>query len=245
MLGHRLVDESRLTEASLARAKAKAAAHETCLVDAFTCDEVDFEAELADPLPIEVTCELLGVPESENDSVRSWTAELGRVFATRLSDGQRARCESAIENLSSLLGDLFEARKRHPRPDVLSALVAASEAPGGATGGFVPQGRLRALPGDLHEACLFLQSLGNVNDLYGDRPPVHDLHGILAADDSPVAAVAVDVVSVDFSGRLTRFGSRRPRQCACTCGSPHLCRPVEHELRVAHLARAARTAHGL
>ena len=34
----------------------------------------------------------------------------------------------------------------------------------------IPDVRLRALPGDLHEACLFLQSLGNVNDLYGDRP---------------------------------------------------------------------------
>ena len=85
----------------------------------------------------------------------------------------------------TILGSLQRAGFR------LSALVAASKGPG-ATGGFVPHGRLRALPGDLHEACLFLQSLGNVNDLYGDRPPVHDLHGILAADDSPVAAVAVD-----------------------------------------------------
>ena len=90
--------------------------------------EVDFDAELADPLPIEVTCELLGVPESERDSVRSWTSELGRVFATRLSEDQRIRCESAVEDLSHLLRELFDARRREPQKDLLSALVAAREA---------------------------------------------------------------------------------------------------------------------
>ena len=90
--------------------------------------DVDFEARLADPLPILVTCELLGIPERERDAVAGWTSELGRVFTTRLEDGQRERCESALTNLSTLLRELFEARERAPRDDVLSALAAAREA---------------------------------------------------------------------------------------------------------------------
>ena len=75
--------------------------------------------------------------------------------------------------------------------------------------------------------------------------------------DGPVAvfapavtfsAVAVDVVSVDFSGRLTRFGSRRPRQCACTvCAASCQCirfvtysRCHSQSRRIARLRRARR-----
>jgi len=90
--------------------------------------DVDFEAGLADPLPILVTCELLGVPESERNAVAGWTSELGRVFTTRLEGEQRKRCESAVANLSTLLRELFEARRRTPRDDVLSALAEAREA---------------------------------------------------------------------------------------------------------------------
>ena len=90
--------------------------------------DVDFEAGLADPLPILVTCELLGIPESERSAVAGWTSELGRVFTTRLSDAQRRRCEAALTNLSTLLRELFEARRRTPRDDVLSALSEAREA---------------------------------------------------------------------------------------------------------------------
>lgn len=90
--------------------------------------EVDFEAVLADPLPIAVTCELLGVPQEAWASVRGWTTELGRVFATRLSDEQRARCEDAVEHLTRLHRDLFQARRRTPADDLLTALARATEA---------------------------------------------------------------------------------------------------------------------
>jgi cytochrome P450 len=90
--------------------------------------DVDYEAGLADPLPIRVTCELLGIDASEHAQVAEWTSELGRVFATRLSDAQRARCESAIRDLSSLLGELFAARRARPADDLLTALVTAEAA---------------------------------------------------------------------------------------------------------------------
>lgn len=90
--------------------------------------QVDFEQALADPLPIRVTCELLGIPESERTAVADWTREIGKVFATRLTPEQRVRSESAIENLSQLLRKLMDARRKGPQNDVLTALAEAREA---------------------------------------------------------------------------------------------------------------------
>ena len=114
----------RHVEALRPRVRALAHAHLEPMLDG---GDVDFEAALADPLPIAVTCQLLGVPQEDWSAVRGWTAELGRVFATRLSDEQRARCEDAVRSLSLLLRDLFEARRRAPADDLLTALARATE----------------------------------------------------------------------------------------------------------------------
>ncbi len=114
----------RRVDALRPRVRALARAHLEPILDA---GPVDFEAALADPLPIAVTCELLGVPEDAWPSVRGWTAELGRVFATRLPDEQRARCEDAVRSLTSLLRTLFEERQRAPADDLLTALALATE----------------------------------------------------------------------------------------------------------------------
>ena len=115
----------RRVDALRPRVRALAEGRVRPLVDA---GDVDFEAAVADPLPIAVICELLGVPEDAWPDVRDWTAELGRVFATRLSEEQRARCEEAVEALTGLLRELFDARRRTPRDDLLTALASATDA---------------------------------------------------------------------------------------------------------------------
>ena len=115
----------RQVETLRPRVRAIAAMRIAPLLDA---GPVDFEAAVADPLPIAVTCELLGLPEETWDVVGTWTAELGKVFATRLSDAQRLRCEGAVDGLNDLLRDQFSSRRRTPRADLLTALSEASEA---------------------------------------------------------------------------------------------------------------------
>jgi cytochrome P450 len=90
--------------------------------------EIDFEAGLANPLPIFVTCDLLGIPKSHRTLVAGWTSELGKIFTTRLSSEQRERCESAVENLSALLRELLDLRRNAPQDDVLTSLAGAREA---------------------------------------------------------------------------------------------------------------------
>ena len=114
----------RQVDALRPRVRALADARIEPLLDA---GPVDFEAAVADPLPIAVTCSLLGLPDDVHDTVRNWTAELGKVFATRLSDEQRTRCEDAVVGLTGLLREQFDARRVTPREDLMTALLEASE----------------------------------------------------------------------------------------------------------------------
>jgi len=115
----------RRTEALRPRVRALALAAIEPMLDAGV---IDYEAQVADPLPIRVTCELLGIPASEQERVAGWTSEIGRIFATRLSEEQRARSERAVCELEELLDALFAARRRQPREDLLTALAQADQA---------------------------------------------------------------------------------------------------------------------
>jgi cytochrome P450 len=87
----------------------------------------DVMAELAFPLPIMVISELLGVP-----------AEAGLVFRTSITDGLRfdgrepteeelRRADAALEERRAFFRGLLNDRRRTPRDDMLSALVAVRD----------------------------------------------------------------------------------------------------------------------
>ncbi|WP_306207149.1 cytochrome P450 family protein [Actinoplanes sp. RD1] len=81
------------------------------------------EAELIDafafPLPIQVICELLGVPVADRDSFRTWSD----VLVT----GDRPRMPEALGALSAYIGDLLATRRAQPGDDLLSGLIAVRD----------------------------------------------------------------------------------------------------------------------
>jgi len=92
---------------------------------------MDVIADLAYPLPVQVICEMLGVPVADQEAIREWSADLGRsldaiglrtgaAVLERGRAGQRAMCD--------YLGRLVAERRRRPRGDLLSLLIAAEEA---------------------------------------------------------------------------------------------------------------------
>jgi pimeloyl-[acyl-carrier protein] synthase len=91
---------------------------------------MDVIADLAYPLPVTVICEMLGVPVDDRGRIKEWSADVARsldaigmgadsVVAERGRQGRRA------------LGDYFRGlmaeRKKAPRGDLLSLLIAAEE----------------------------------------------------------------------------------------------------------------------
>jgi cytochrome P450 len=77
----------------------------------------DLHARLAQPLPILVICELLGVPYTDRDQFRTWAEDAGNVR-------DHARSERGLAELFRYGSTLVERKRTHPRDDVMSRLCA-------------------------------------------------------------------------------------------------------------------------
>jgi cytochrome P450 len=92
--------------------------------------EMDLIAGLAYPLPMSVICEMVGVPAGDRDRFRQWSDDIVRSFdAIGFPDPQViARAKVAGAAIRAYFDDLVAARRRAPRSDLLSALIAVEEA---------------------------------------------------------------------------------------------------------------------
>lgn len=78
-------------------------------------------------LPSLVISELLGVPTADRDRLTTWSDAVAPLLSLELGDDERARAVQASEDFHVYLGALLDERRRTPRDDLLSALVAAEE----------------------------------------------------------------------------------------------------------------------
>jgi len=91
---------------------------------------MDIIEDLAYPLPVTVICEMLGVPVNDQAAIRQWSADLARSLD---SLGQQADVEvqergvRARHALAEYFRTQIPERRRQPRTDLLSALIAAEE----------------------------------------------------------------------------------------------------------------------
>lgn len=83
--------------------------------------------DFAYPLPVTVIAEMMGVPLEDRDRFQQWS----RVLAASLDPIQPAerlrQTEPARVALTDFFRDIIERRRREPREDLVSALVAAEE----------------------------------------------------------------------------------------------------------------------
>ena len=86
---------------------------------------LDVVADLAFPLPVTVTCELMGIPAPDRALIRPRALALGRAFATVVPETARRDADEAVLWLRDYLGALLEERRHNPAADLLSQLLAA------------------------------------------------------------------------------------------------------------------------
>jgi cytochrome P450 len=89
----------------------------------------DVIAELAYPLPVIVICELLGIPEEDRDRFHDWSAALAEAldaFSLNRPDIVE-RANAGALGLTTYFRELVAKRRRDPREDLLSAMIAAEE----------------------------------------------------------------------------------------------------------------------
>ncbi|QES49345.1 cytochrome P450 [Streptomyces venezuelae] len=90
----------------------------------------DLLTAVAEPLPVAVIAELLGVPEADRGLLRPWSAAICGMFELRPDEDTAARAVAASVEFSSYLHGLIGERRAKPGEDLISALIAAHDEEG-------------------------------------------------------------------------------------------------------------------
>ncbi|WP_441245620.1 cytochrome P450 [Kitasatospora sp. McL0602] len=87
----------------------------------------DLIAAVAEPLPVAVIAELLGVPEVDRGLLRPWSAAITGMFELNPSAETARRAVTASAEFSDYLRALIRERRAAPGDDLISGLVTAAD----------------------------------------------------------------------------------------------------------------------
>lgn len=88
---------------------------------------MDLLVEFAEPIPIAVIGELLGVPEEDRHLLRPWSAKIVKLYELGYTDDQARAANQAVVEFSAYVKNLAHQRQQQPRDDLISALVRVEE----------------------------------------------------------------------------------------------------------------------
>lgn len=89
---------------------------------------LDVITDLAVPLPVIVIAEVLGVPASDREQFKAWSADIANSLAGPfLPPAALQRAQRSANEIADYFGDQVRMRRKQPRDDLLSALMSAEE----------------------------------------------------------------------------------------------------------------------
>jgi cytochrome P450 len=95
--------------------------------DAAAAGVVDLVPALAEPLPVEVIAELLGIPAADRHLLRPWSNAIVSLYEPEHTDADADAAIVAAEEFLAYLRELVARRRAEPGEDLLSGLVQVSE----------------------------------------------------------------------------------------------------------------------
>ena len=87
----------------------------------------DFVAAVAQPLPVIVIAEMLGVPPEDRAQFKIWSAQRARLLEPMISARERKLGDVALRDLNRYFRSIIEKRRAEPRDDIVSDLVQAED----------------------------------------------------------------------------------------------------------------------
>ena len=96
-------------------------------------DEIDDPAgfdlmqAVAQPLPVIVIAEMLGVPPEDRAQFKIWSDQRARTLEPSIDARERALAETANKSLNDYFRPIIEERRADPKDDIVSALAQAEE----------------------------------------------------------------------------------------------------------------------
>jgi cytochrome P450 len=90
-------------------------------------DTFDIVRDFAEPLPVIVISELLGVAPDFRSDLRAWSAAIVKLYELDHSPDQQRAANDAVIAFSAYLRELVAERRLEPRDDLITALVQVEE----------------------------------------------------------------------------------------------------------------------
>ncbi|MFC9506095.1 cytochrome P450 [Streptomyces sp. NPDC057002] len=87
----------------------------------------DLLKDVAEPLPVAVIAEMLGIPESDRAPLRPWSADICGMYELNPSEETAAKAVRASVEFSDYLRELIAARRKEPGDDLISGLIEAHD----------------------------------------------------------------------------------------------------------------------
>ncbi len=115
----------------------------------------DLVEEYAEPLPVTVIAELLGVPHEHRARLRPWSASIVKLYEPAPTPADQDEAEQAVLDFSALLRELVAQRRAQPQDDLITALVQAEE------------GGDRLTEQELIDTCILLLNAGHEASVNG------------------------------------------------------------------------------
>ena len=97
------------------------------LSDATNSSEVEAMATLANPLPVIVIAELLGVSAADHAQFKKWSNDMISSFGQEMAAGPSPAGLAAKDELRRYLAEAIKQRSANPADDLISALIAARD----------------------------------------------------------------------------------------------------------------------
>ncbi len=159
------------------------------LVESFGPDgECDFVADFAEPLPVLVVAELLGVPPADRGRFADWSETVVEVHHRPSGlDADDRDVNETMEELTAYFGDALARRRENPRDDLLTLVAGGGDGPPLEVREMLGFCMLMMLGGTITVGTL----LGNVLRCLADRP---DLLAACEAGDCDLAGVVEETL---------------------------------------------------
>ena len=89
--------------------------------------EFDLLADFAEPLPVRVIAELLGVSPSDEVNLRPWSQAIVKMYEFDVSAEEEAAARDASSEFAAMITNMVENRKANPTNDLVSDLARVEE----------------------------------------------------------------------------------------------------------------------
>ncbi|SKB08286.1 cytochrome P450 [Aeromicrobium choanae] len=96
-------------------------------------EQFDVLADYAEPMPVYVICDLLGVPREDHEDLRRWSQAIVHMYEKDIDEATKAEAIEASTAFSGYVREVIAMRRAAPGEDLVSDLIAETDAGQGFT----------------------------------------------------------------------------------------------------------------